>query len=160
MAAYPGLPARLQNLGFQGRHWNRRSGGWESTSTGRSVRTPLSFAIRFPTTLQHHFLAPCDHAAHSAFCREFSVNRMDDPRLFNTLQKECDCINSGWSTKHSRKESTMNTNSWHRLRGTSVVGAAFLLVMLALPGHAQPSESRATADDDSIRPFHIHVPES
>ena len=54
----------------------------------------------------------------------------------------------------------MNTNSWHRLRGTSVVGAAFLLVMLALPGHAQPSESRATADDDSIRPFHIHVPES
>jgi pimeloyl-ACP methyl ester carboxylesterase len=54
----------------------------------------------------------------------------------------------------------MNTNSWHRLRGTSVVGAAFLLVMFALPGHAQPSESRATADDDSIRPFHIHVPES
>src|SRR5215468_9629403 len=54
----------------------------------------------------------------------------------------------------------MNTNFWHDFRGTSMVGAAFLLVLLAVPGHAQTGESGATADDNTIRPFQIHVPES
>src|SRR5262249_4530768 len=64
------------------------------------------------------------------------------------------------STKHSERNFQMNTNFRNCLRSTCIVGAVFLLVLLAVSGYAQLSESGVTADDTSIRPFHIHVPES
>ena len=38
MGGYPGLPEQPRNSGYRGRLWNRRSGGWESTSTVKSDR--------------------------------------------------------------------------------------------------------------------------
>ena len=72
-------------------------------------------------------------------------------------------------------QSSALTNLRHRLRTTSRFGAAFFLVLLATPGHAQlgatgefttssatPASTKvgATTEDKSIRPFRIHVPES
>src|SRR5215469_728262 len=36
MVEFPDLPEQPRNSGYHARLWNRRSGGWASTSTGRS----------------------------------------------------------------------------------------------------------------------------
>src|ERR1700730_4999882 len=103
-------------------------------------------------------------------------------RVFSTLCKgQASCIYTSESM-HSRKEFPMNNfetmreravaepharNLWHGFRT-----AAFLLVLLAAPGHAQPrasgefNDSTATlsptkagtiSEDKSIRPFHVRI---
>src|SRR5580658_9497882 len=53
MGGYPDFPGLPRNSEYRVRRWNRRSGGWASTSTGRSDR-PLKIASPLGAVLIVH----------------------------------------------------------------------------------------------------------
>jgi hypothetical protein len=59
MVGFQGLPEQLRNSGYHARLWNRRSGGWASTSTARTDPPLINLIAVISLTVRHF----AEHAA-------------------------------------------------------------------------------------------------